>query len=871
MKVKVKAATLVSGYVDDLCSLTVGDERGGGGGGEDPLSKAGTWMRTLAEQSAVLNLRFKPEKCLVAPFKFATTSRNRQASVLANQIEWDRTPVNIPTKNGDATLPRLTTETTGTGIQKAGKYLESYLVAGTRGYYQKNGFLAPKPLWDKEACQERTWKEAISRRLEEEGPEKARLLGAPLLAQIGFLRDRIISPLAGATKIGLRRDSEILAADCFLRRYARTHCRAPGFLGNGLPAWALHTPARLWGLGLPSILHQTVVAGCLRLSAAMGLPLKKGQARTNPGLQALRPFYRETERFYRSQDETWKDRVAEPLKTKICQGERYPSIKTTDVKRVIPQTLLESAKPITAQSLAGHTGMCPVAQDLSCLITAGAEIVWSEDLPDEIEGVKFGELQGKRAVCETTGEVGRILRKFRMKRPGWGKSISRLNAFVQRAKEGLSASSAAELRRTSYGQRAWDLSFLGLVTATRNQPIQGSYRWAGDTTPGSRRANTAKRCFACGKKLGPRDTAGTHIFAGKADGQTCKAMRGMNRLHHNHLLAKYEKEFLRKLGYPELTDECVRSWKELAASAKLMTKADRAKATTTDGGRCDLVIQAGLEAWIVETSVTNLDTTRELKRQQVARYAAAMRAANGVPDPKKTGFIKALWTIIGSAGVLVRLMPRKGDGVSVTVMAPILQKTETYMKRQKVSLRESWNAWMSDLFPILVECHERIRGRKLRELRVVYLTTPKLMKKARKAFPQDPRWRAGFVAVQKDTTEPQGPLLVEGARARAAAMNRGLAWPGVRGDQPRCPPLTRVVAVHPVLALYDQVGTAYPETVRDFEQQTGENTPTAIGAQVVKDVPAYFDRWRQATSVNRRRGKVVKIPASGGGGAVLSS
>jgi hypothetical protein len=264
-----------------------------------------------------------------------------------------------------------------------------------------------------------------------------------------------------------------------------------------------------------------------------------------------------------------------------------------------------------------------------------------------------------------------------------------------------------------------------------------------------------------------------------------------------------------------------------------------------------VVIREGIEAWIIEVSVTGLIETCKAKSKQLERYVTDMSVANRVERNVEP---LDLWLRFGLSLVVVSIRPTKA-GVGVVITSPARQRTEQAYTRQK-GVRGMRALWRNHVEPFLKGSAKQLKTEET--LKVVVYAPSKLTERTRKACVRGPDRDVAVVrGTGKKLNEVRTTLL--GRRARHRAHRVGLTWTRDGSSTPSYISNSDLVAIHPVRALFDVVGTAYPGTGDDYAKACGRRLTGWVGAGVVLGVPQMIQHWKDTSAMNVRMGKVVKI------------
>ena len=275
--------------------------------------------------------------------------------------------------------------------------------------------------------------------------------------------------------------------------------------------------------------------------------------------------------------------------------------------------------------------------------------------------------------------------------------------------------------------------------------------------------------------------------------------------------------------------------------------------------RADVIVRAGLVEFLAEISVTNQEAIRTIKRGQLESYLA-LRTAQRMATLKVVGedTIKGYWRNLGSDAVLIRLEKSNSGGINVAaceqckrVWSGHVEAGEAPRGKGALFEKSTRDFMKKHVKVILKDC---LAGGK-KPLRVILFVSGAIADGAR-------RWLAELKFPVQGVVLPSigstgeaawGDQMETGSGARALAKAFKMEWPEA-GMQARVKhPIS--LQTRPILALFDTSGTAYPETVRSFQEATGGPLPKEVGATVILAVDAIFRMWRRKARLNRGRAR----------------
>jgi hypothetical protein len=281
----------------------------------------------------------------------------------------------------------------------------------------------------------------------------------------------------------------------------------------------------------------------------------------------------------------------------------------------------------------------------------------------------------------------------------------------------------------------------------------------------------------------------------------------------------------------------------------------------------NVIIVAGMEAVVVETSVVTAHRIWALKQIQLDTNVDAVQQANLVPDSATLGiaFAQQVWSRLGSATFVIALvLGQKCLNVA------IISEACRLVIRTNYAVPAGWKgkapkggfgtagvnnpmaaAWREIVGPALQKHHNWFRDSRIcptpDALWVAVMVSPPLERAARSQL-----GRFGFLLASVFFGVPWKRCAANRAvtvccpSAWEVARLCCLAWPRVAVGvcHSKYPPCPEILRVEGALALFNLPGTAYPETIQGYLSLTGRRIPAEIRANCVLLTPDFIERWR---------------------------
>ena len=262
--------------------------------------------------------------------------------------------------------------------------------------------------------------------------------------------------------------------------------------------------------------------------------------------------------------------------------------------------------------------------------------------------------------------------------------------------------------------------------------------------------------------------------------------------------------------------------------------------------RADVVISAGLQAVVIEASITNFEPIRQLKRQQVGEYKVLLERELGCPDPTAQDISKDIWEKVGSGAILARLEWNGEGGLNVAICQGRNKVVTTNFpspgnKQPKRVEQRTANSILDVAVKDLLE-----EQRSVQDPVSLVVFAPSTIQVEIERWCRTKRVNLGIFAPLK--REARWPTeTVTGAAAEAAASRLMIGWRA--GDNAGILP-PNAIQVRTAMAVYDTRGTAWPETVQSFQRITGKTLPKSIGESVIRSTATMYRKWRGMAKAN---------------------
>ena len=836
-------------YYDDLAGLFTGND------GSTSRTRANEWLdRAEYFLTELFNLEINLTKSAVLCYDFS-----RPGNGLVTLAEWKRAPVELWNRGRTIKTPLPLIHPSG-GVESV-NYLGVAVVSRTRTQLLKDGPFSMKAMKGEIDPLVVVLERAINAAVKEKAAH------CPVLVKVVAINEVLPKFFAIEAHLNLMTEKNLAECEARVRSTVRKMIRGlPGVKGNPLPAWLLHRRRCLLGLGLTSIRVLQMNALILSAGRLALLPSSDNSNSIHPAAREVSTSFQHVVRALAKFQDDSKWIVKDNIVKDIVKDAQFPTIRHTSMHRIIPPSLLDQSVnngiQITKQGMATLAGENQMLGPLSACVTVGLKVELGRgDTPPsfQFDGEKehITDLKGLKAA-------------LKQKKAKWAHPAGKV-----RAKPGQLAMNAVKGRvcvsdpsfNTIHGLTLLLQAELTLVAPILNQPKQGKYIWRRNGESPDQVRLRAKRqgrskhhptCNACGKSGKNVGDAVHHVFGGDSK-HGCQATRLVLLHRHDSTYVSFCRALVSSLKRRG-DDKFVTVFEKPASSTWSGMTLNPGSIIYTK--RVDPFIHTGMELIIVECSVCTNDQTTN-KEKQVQEYARLSREANSVPKVGSKLFPKKIWRRVGKGAILVKVVPAKYDGVNVIIAEAARQSLVvgcSIVKHQAEGIRAAWQEWVS---PVLKD-HEQWRKDKYKgQTRLVVLTTPAFEAKVRKCLAAervDATQAVIPIECEKALKNPFTEMTWLGCDAREKALEFGVQWP----PNAHCPmrPNGNGIVLHvgTVTALFDQMGTAYPSTVKGFRKWTGQPLPRRVGAVTLRSFTTVLRAWKSRTAANRRHGRIVYCP-----------